>query len=75
MLTKDQIENIPNLRKEGKSPAEIAELYNVNVSAVRRWIRKLVKVGHKIPEMKKGRPAINLTPKNNGEKEKVEKNN
>ena len=64
VLTKEQVEAIPELRKQGKTTKEIAEKYGVHISSIRRWYRELRKAGWDIPKGQKGRPAIKLSQGN-----------
>ena len=61
-LNQGQIEIIPQLRKEGLTPLQIAKRYNCAVSTIHAWERKFRGAGYDIPYAPMGRPAIRINP-------------
>ena len=59
-LNREQVLEIAELRKQGKTRKEIASLYGVSVSSIQYWMNRLKESGYKLPNVRTGRPPINL---------------
>lgn len=53
ILTKQQILKIPKLKEQGKTNAEIAELFGVGLRTIYYWVEKLREAGHTVPRVQK----------------------
>ena len=59
MLTKENILQIPEMKKQGATNGQIAKHFGVHVQTIVLWIKKLRQAGHEV-EKKIGRPKIQL---------------
>lgn len=59
MLKKEDILKIPKMR-ETMSPVDIAKHFDVNVSTIVRWMKRLREAGHDVPKAKGGVKKIEL---------------
>jgi uncharacterized protein YerC len=56
-LTREQVEKIPEMLKEGQTQGDISIYYGTSLTCINRWVRVLRERGVKIPT-KMGRPSI-----------------
>lgn len=53
-LSREQVMSIPEMRAEGKTNEQIAELLNVTRMTVNYWVRRLRDEGHEIKRFGRG---------------------
>ena len=60
MLRREDILKIPDMRKAGKTQAQIAKDLGVSISTIVRWMGRLRIAGYDVPKSKGGIKKIEL---------------